>query len=183
LLSWSLLEEYREENRSALEKARRALELSQQVDSPLYESASRFRLGQAFLSAGQVDEARAQFLGALDLQRKLGMENRALESLAGLARASLASADLAAASGFVEEILPHLKTKNLLGTEEPIRAYLTAFEVLRANADPRAPAILETGYQFLQEQAATIHDEMTRRSFLEQVPANRRLIHWWQERG
>jgi hypothetical protein len=58
---------------------------------------------------------------------------------------------------------------------EPLRVYLTCYRVLQANDDPRADTILEEGYRFLQERATKISDEEERRSFLENVAANREI--------
>jgi hypothetical protein len=81
----------------------------------------------------------------------------------------------------VEQVLQHLESHNLLGTEEPVSLYLTCYQVLTASGDPRAAGILEAGYQFLQERADLIGDEALRRSFLEKVPMNRELNKLWWE--
>lgn len=181
LLSASLLMEYLGDDQAALEKAQQALTLAREAKSKLYESTSLSRLGQALLVAGRYEQASDHFRNALDLQRKLGLENRAMEALAGLARVRMASGRASRALAYVEEILQHLESHNLLGTEEPLRVYLTCYQVLQANEDPRARDILEAGYRFLQERAAAIGDETLRRSYLERVPWNRQLVEMWKE--
>jgi predicted ATPase/class 3 adenylate cyclase len=183
LLSSSLLMEYIGDNQAALEKAQQALNLAQEGNSVLYESAGYSRLGQALLAVGRLKEASHHFSKAVDMFRELGLENRAIEALAGLARVSLWGGKVENALAYVEEILEHLESHNLLGTEEPLQVYLTSYQVLKANEDPRATKTLEEGYRFLQERTATIDDEEMRRSFLENVPSNRKLMEIWQEVG
>jgi hypothetical protein len=110
-----------------------------------------------------------------------GLENRAIESRAGLARVSLALGDVHSASNYVEEILQHLQSKDLTSTEEPLCVYLTCYQVLRANQDLRAVAILEGSYRFLLDLANTIGDPALRSSFLNAVPSNRQILERWQE--
>ena len=88
----------------------------------------------------------------------------------------LAQGDLEEAQARVEEILDYLEAGTPYGTLEPGRIYLTCYHVLRANGDPRAKDVLEEGYRFLQERAAKISDEGERRSYLENVAANREII-------
>jgi hypothetical protein len=52
--------------------------------------------------------------------------------------------------------------------------------VLQAVGDPRAVAVLEEGYQFLQEIAGKMTDEDLRRSFLENVAWHRELVEEYE---
>jgi hypothetical protein len=99
-----------------------------------------------------------------------------MEPLAGLARVSLAQGDLARALAYIEQILSYLDGSTLYGTAEPLRIYLTCYQVLDAVGDPRARAILTTAYQLLQEQTAKISDRDLRDSFLKNVPAHREIL-------
>ena len=127
-----------------------------------------------------------------------------MESLAGLARVSLAQGAhstalrqavvvslsnhqdsssgqaLAQAQTQVEDILSHLETNSLDGTDEPLRVYLTCYRVLKANRDPRAQEILTTAYNLLQKHAGNTTDEEMRRSFLENVLVHRELVREWE---
>ena len=49
----------------------------------------------------------------------------------------------------------------------------------RPVGDPRAPIILESAYQRLQERAAKIQDAQLRCSFLENVPHHRDIVAAW----
>ena len=69
-------------------------------------------------------------------------------------------------------MLPH--------TLEPLRVYLTCYQVLQANGDPRAQDVLNTAYTLLQERAANIEDLALRRSYLENVPYHREIVAEWE---
>jgi tetratricopeptide (TPR) repeat protein len=181
LISLSLLLEYLGDEQAALELAGQALILAKESKNAIFESAGLYRLAQALLMVNRYDGASDHFQRALDLQVRLGLEGRAIEARAGLARVRLALGDLQSAQGYIEEILPHLQSKNLTGTEEPVRVYLTCFMALHANQDPRALAVLESGYRFLLERQSTIENVDLRSSFLNVVPPNRQLLELWQE--
>ena len=50
-------------------------------------------------------------------------------------------------------------------------------------ADPRAHEVLEQAYHLLQERASWIDDEALRRSYLENVPANREIAALYRAGG
>jgi hypothetical protein len=101
--------------------------------------------------------------------------------LAGLARAALAQGEGAQAMAHVEEILGVLETlPQLKGTWQPLRVYLTCYQVLQANDDPRAEAILEAGYQLIRERADRIDDERLRRLYMKNVAAHREIVAEWE---
>ena len=162
------------DDEAAWECSRQALVITQEVGDRRMEGYAWTTLGHALAGLERLAEASDAYQQALALRRELGQHNLAMESLAGLARVSLAQGNMAQAQ--VEEILSHLETKTLDGTEEPFRVYLTCYRVLRVNQDPRAEAILNTAHHLLQEQAAKISDEELRRSFLENVPAHREIV-------
>jgi hypothetical protein len=60
--------------------------------------------------------------------------------------------------------------------DDPYFTYLTCYRVFQANDDARAGEILTTAHQVLQENAAMLSDEASRRSFLENVQANREIV-------
>jgi len=140
------------------------------------EGAALWGLGNAALAQGKLEEATAAFTQSLNLPRDRGLEGTIMDCLAGLAQVALAQGDAAAATGHAEAILAHRTTGNPAGAYEPLRAEFTCYEVLRITGDPRAGAILESAYRQLQERAASIPDEPTRRMFLENVPHNREII-------
>jgi len=98
-----------------------------------------------------------------------------LESLSGLARAQLAQKKLGQALVGVEEIMTYLETHALEGVDEPLRVYLTCYEVLTACQSPRSQTVLEIANSLLQTLAEQINDEELRHKFLMNVPAHREI--------
>jgi len=138
-------------------------------------------LGHALAGLGRLDEAADAYREALALQRDRGLlsHHRTMETLAGLARVCVAQGNPSRAQEHVEEILSYLETGNLARAREPFRVYLTCYRVLQANGDPRADDVLQRAHALLQERVARISDEGERRSFLENVAANRELVEEW----
>jgi hypothetical protein len=62
-----------------------------------------------------------------------------------------------------------------------IWSYLTCYQVLQFNHDPRAPGVLEQAYQKLISTAASISDETSRRSYLENVPWHRQIRSLYEQ--
>jgi tetratricopeptide (TPR) repeat protein len=139
-------------------------------------------LGHILAGLEQYNEAAQFYQDALNLQRALGQPNLAMEPLAGLVRVNLAQGELTKAWQYVEEILKHLETGNLEGADEPFQVYLTCYHVLQARRDSRAPGLLQVAYELLQARAGNISDEGLRRSFLENVPAHRKLMSEFHQR-
>ncbi len=82
--------------------------------------------------------------------------------------------------GHVEEILHQLNGGDLDGNDEPLRVYLTCYEVLRASADPRAERILDGAYGLLQQRAAKIQPPDLQASFIDNVEVHREIVANWQ---
>jgi hypothetical protein len=101
--------------------------------------------------------------------------------LAGLARAAQAKNDLGTAGKYVEEIMSYLRDGSLDGTWEPLRIFLTCYQILLASDDDRAGDILETSYQELQKRARKIPDSEARLMFLENVPWHQEVIAIYQD--
>ena len=152
-----------------------ALRIARDIGARRVQGYAFTRLGHALARLRHLAEAAEAYRQALDLRQEAGEHNLAIESLAGLAHVSLAQGDPAQAQAQVEEILAHLESNSLDGTDEPFRIYLTCYRVLRAGQDPRAQEILSTAHRLLQERAAKISDEELRRSFLENVAAHREI--------
>jgi hypothetical protein len=60
--------------------------------------------------------------------------------------------------------------------DDPYGSYLTSYRVLQTIGDGRAGEILATAHRLLMENAATLSDEESRRSFLENVRINREIV-------
>jgi predicted ATPase len=175
-LAWlALLSYHQGDCEAAREYSRQALLVGRDAGGRYVQAYALTSDGHALVGLGRLDEAADSYCQALALRRQLREHRMANESLAGLARVALAQGDLDRAQAHVEAILSYLETGTLDGTREPFLVYLTCYRVLHASRDPRAGDVLNTAYRLLQEQAAKIRDEEDRRSFLENVAANREI--------
>jgi len=173
------------DDEAARDRARQALQTARDQGCLVFEPASALCLGHALVGLGSLDEAKNAYRHALDVLCRLEWAHQAMEPLAGLARVCLAQGDLAQAQAHVEETLGYLEYRTRLNAwflGEPLRVYLTCYRVLQANGDPRAEDILEEGYKFLQERVAKITNEEDRRSYLENVAANREIVREYVHR-
>jgi adenylate cyclase len=164
------------DDESAREHGQQALVIAQDLGDRSSQGYALTYLGHALAGLHHLPEAADAYQQALVLRQESDLHHLAMEPLAGLARVSLAQADLTQAQAYVEQILSYLDGNTLYGTAEPLRVYLTCYQVLDAVGDPRARTILTTAYQLLQEQAAEIGDEDLRDSFLKNVPAHREIL-------
>jgi tetratricopeptide (TPR) repeat protein len=172
----------------AQEYARAALRVAQEVGERSRQAEAWCNLGHAQLGLRQLPEAVEAYGQSLAVRRELAQSNQAMQALAGLAQVALEQDDQASAADLVEEILSHLRTHAdsgraghaFDGTDEPLRIYLTCYQILKANDDPRAEEVLEEAHDLLEERAAEISDQELRRSFLENVSAHRELVSEWQ---
>jgi hypothetical protein len=79
--------------------------------------------------------------------------------------------------GWVAPILDALADgESLDGTWEPLRIYLTAFDVLRAARDVRAEQVLRRASDELEERSRKITDEADRHSYRHAVPWHHRIV-------
>jgi hypothetical protein len=110
-----------------------------------------------------------------------GLDHLTAEPLAGLARVALTQGDRSHALAHAEAILHQLAVRPALeGTMEPLRVYLTCYQALRANDDPRAEEVLDAGHRLLQARANKIEDEDLQRSYLQNVPYHREIFAAWE---
>ncbi len=168
---------------AALHHGQPALQNAREIGERGRQGFILTNLGHALAASGQWMDAAAAYRESLSLRRDLGTLNLALETLAGLARVTLAQGQPAQALSHIEDILSHLKASgNFDGTDEPFHIHLTCCRVLEANDDPRLTEVLDQAYHLLQAQAQKIPDEPTRHAYLEHVPYHRDLITLWEAR-
>jgi DNA-binding SARP family transcriptional activator len=161
----------------ACEHSQQALSAAQDQAHRHLEAIAWTESGHVHLASQRPAEAATAYRQALTMRREMGERNLAMEPLAGLARLAHVQGDAPRAQEHVEEVLDHLRTATLDGTEEPFHVYWTCYRVLQAAQDPRAGGLLTAACSLLHERAATIEDEELRRSYLEDVPAHRKLLH------
>jgi tetratricopeptide (TPR) repeat protein len=177
LINLSSLSGQQGDSRAAIAYAKQGLVLARQTHDPSCEAWALTYAGHAHLALGQVGASLKAYQDALDIRRSLGQPNLATEPLAGLGRAALAAGDISTAQAHIQAILTHLDRAGTLdGTDEPMRVYLTCYQVLLAAGDPQAGKVLETAYNLLQERSAKISDVEMRRNFLENVPYHRQIL-------
>lgn len=118
---------------------------------------------------------------ALDRYVSLELHHKAAEALAGLARVALQQGDGPIAQCYIDRILPMIKAQGPLGLDEPFLIYLTCYQVLAANDEPQASALLQLGYDRLQSYSSKIEDPSLQQSFLQNVPVHRHLSEVYQQ--
>ena len=165
----------------ALDYAAQAQVLAQAINERLIYAAVHMISGHGLAGLARWEEAAAVYRQSYNLLRAIDRPSFGIETLAGLARISLAQGDVAAALEHIEQILAELAVEDREYYEEPLRIDLTCYQVLRAANDPRAYAVLERAHAQLQEQAARITDEAMRHAFLHNVPYHREIAAAWAE--
>ena len=153
-----------------------SLSLAESLGDRFLVGLARRGLGNVALAQGDLEAAAHALAESVALLREVGTPALVAEPLAGLARVALARDDAPAALAQIEEVLAHLESGTLDGAEEPMLVYLTCYQALHANADPRAPALLARARAELQARAAQIVDPEARRRFLEEVAAHRGVL-------
>lgn len=140
-------------------------------------------LAEALLYAGRIwaaqqqpAQAAAAYQQALTLWQESGQADWVMTTKAELAWLAYTEQDYAGALHLVEQVLGQQTTEILNFTSDPFQVAWLCYKVLLVNGDPRAPAVLADAHRQLLTQAATIHDEALRQSFLEKVAANRAIL-------
>ncbi|MBN1485474.1 MAG: tetratricopeptide repeat protein [Chloroflexia bacterium] len=149
----------------------------QEQQDPLGSGSILNHLGHLAYIQGRLEQARSYYEQALASRRELGQPTCIAEDLSGLARVDLAQGRVEQALAKVEEILPILEgDPNLSGAVHPGLVLLACYQVLQADRDPRADAILTEARTLLRQRAAKIADPALRRSFLENISEHRQLL-------
>ncbi len=155
----------------------RFLAICREIGRKTLEGYALTNLGHALTGLGELTKAIPVYQQALRLRREAGQHSLAMETVAGLIRVYLAQGELNQVETLVEDILIYLEMNPLDGTDDPFWVYLTCYHGLAAIQDGRAPAFLDRAQQLLRDRAVKISDESLRRSFLENIPSHRALIH------
>jgi adenylate cyclase len=183
LVNLGLLYHHLVKDQPAREYCQCALEISHELGARDLEAFAVTHLGHILVGLNQTTEATDAYQQGMILRRGLGQPHMVMEPLAGLARIRLIQEKPGEAKTFVDEILGFLENHTLDGTEEPIHVYFTCYRVLMANQDKRATEVLSTAYSLVQDRAAKITEEEMRRSYLENVAANREIVQEFTKTG
>ncbi|HPR34958.1 MAG TPA: tetratricopeptide repeat protein [Anaerolineaceae bacterium] len=178
-----LLQQHQMQLDLSKESLLKAIEICKNVNDKGTECNALLYLGNIQVEMGNLFDAKEAYYSSIELWKQLGQLFLTNEPKAGLARVALQEGKLDEALGFVEQIMDFLKDHNLDGTNEPMRIYLTCYQVLQAAGDPRADEILTQAHAILMERANKITDEAMRTSYLENVAANRQIVDIFLQKG
>lgn len=168
---------------AALQFGEEGIAIAHEVHQSEMEAEVLIWLGHAWLGLNHPHKALNAYQNSLRIRRELKQENLAMGVLAGMARAEVLQDDIQAALQYIEEIMTFLDSGGSLdGVWEPLRIYLTCFEVLQAVRDNRANALLETAYRKLQSWALKIPDDEVRLMFLKNIPWHREILNVFETR-
>ncbi len=172
------------EYQPAIDYAEEGIAILQSIHQNEMMAEGLIWLGHGRAGLGQIEGALVAYKESLELRRQLEQAYLAMGVLAGMARAALAQNDLDSAQEQVAEIVSYLDGGGSLdGTWEPLRLYLTCYQVLHVAGDARAERILQTAYGKMQKWASMIPDEGLRRLYLQNVPWHREIAAAYQELG
>lgn len=178
LANLSLVELQTDDLQAALRLAQEATAASQESGDVSNLANACTYLGKIHAALGQVAEAERGYRQALALRQELPHPGRLLELQVELAALTLRRGKSVQALADIAPVLVALENDEALeGAEEPYRVFWLCYEILRANADPRATPLLARARRQLLAQAARIPDAGLRRAFLENVPAHRQIMH------
>ncbi len=154
-----------------------ALRLADKANAGEARVIALVSLGNALAGKAHWSDASAAYQEALPLCRRFEWHHYVVSAQAGLADIALSQKEPHGAMAYAREILRHIEAYPALhGTFDPMHMYLTCYRVLSAVDDSRAEEVLHTAHGLLQAWADKIEDEDLRRSFLENVPANREIV-------
>lgn len=154
------------------------------------EIGDRFTLGKNLLILGHVrsdekdlDAAQAAYAEALTVLEQLGLRHLEAEARAGLAYVALARGERREMREQSKWLKSYLSEQTLDGADEPMRVWLTSWQVLRALKDAEADEFLVKGHAQLTRDAAGIGADETRTRFLENVAVHREFETVWTRRN
>ncbi len=176
LSSLGLLYHLLGENLISLDYDEQALKITREQGNRQYEAYTLTYLGHALTDLERINEAQGAYQMALDIRRDLGQSGKAMEPLAGLTRIYLKESNLERALACAEEIYNYLQVGYLNGASEPLRIYLTCFEVLEAAGDPRSPGVLHKATELLLKRAQQITSEAGQTVFLEKIAVHHTIL-------
>jgi hypothetical protein len=128
---------------------------------------------------GDYESARRETRHSMELRKSFGQDGHIGDNIATLLRVALAEGD----GPTTRKHLRHLEAWNREhhgeGAEDPARMYLSMARAYATLGEPeQCRMAIQEGHALLMERAGHIGDAEARRSYLENVPANRKLIAW-----
>lgn len=132
-------------------------------------------LGHLYRRQGNWEAAADVYQQALTLSQEGKQPTEQLHCQTYLAAVTFAQGDVVTAAHAVEPFVTNFATTPFTSERRPQELLLIAYEILVANADPRAHAVLRQAWNYVQEQAAEIDEPRLRHCFLTNVLVNRKL--------
>ncbi|MGB0384856.1 MAG: tetratricopeptide repeat protein, partial [Ardenticatenaceae bacterium] len=182
LANLAFIDHHLENDQRAIDYCQQVLKITQEIGNPYFYAGALTVLAHAQVALGELDQAIYAYQQALMWWQQMQNSHNAMDVLAGLGRISLLQGQLLPAQEYITQILSHLEEHSILeSTFEPIRVYLTCYQVLQANQDARAKKTLQQAHDLLQKRAAKISDEAMRHLFLTNIAAHREIVAEWQK--
>jgi tetratricopeptide (TPR) repeat protein len=163
-------------------QARLALQLAQEMGLAAEQNQAWAMLGRILCQQGDYAAATQAFRVTLTITTPPPPMPDLVNAWVGLAQTYLACNQLSEAHAYVDQILAWLETHRPLWIYDLFGLYLSCYKVLTAQQDPRAAAVLQRGYQLLQNRAAAISNPAKRQTYLQNVRSNCELSATWQVR-
>jgi class 3 adenylate cyclase/tetratricopeptide (TPR) repeat protein len=189
-LIWSSWMRYQMgEQQSAIKLSQQAIESMGKKPKHVFRPIGLIIQGYALTALGNLQEAERVFQGAVKSAIDTERPRLAMQVLAGLAQTAMARAESKQALNYIEEVISYMEAEissyghPFDGTLDPFHIYLTIFQVLKANNDSRAEAILTDAYNLLETRAVNISDENLRYCFLNNLAANREIVEEYEKSG
>lgn len=157
-----------------------ALKLAVAIKSNVRQVLICYQLGKLSICQAAYDQALVHFQDALQCAKSAELLGLQTLAQAGLALTHLRQGQPTQALTEVESLLAAAKA---ITPDSPdyCSIRLTIYQVLTAQQDPRADAILAQLYQEVQTQAAKIKNDTQRATFLENIPEHRDIVALWQK--
>ncbi len=167
----------------ALTWAEKALEFSMQVKDRTAEGWAYFYLAHAEHLAGEHAKAIDAFRKSIEIRLEAKSDALIVESRAGLVDAHAALSDQASAEKEAQHILEYMQDDpSFEGAEEPLRIYLSVFNVIEKTKDPRTSLVLRNANELLEAQVSKLRSQEARQMFVENVPWRRALQQLMNEK-
>lgn len=166
---------------AAIQVLTATLETTRSRRLPRLQAAVRFYRGLAHEGKGDLGEAEEDVRASLKLRQRLGQRAFAQDSIAALLRIAVARSEESMIRQSLRELERWLGEHGGDDLEDPLLAYLSMAMACHAlGEEDGSMCAVRAGYELLMERASRISDDPARRSYITRVPANRRLVEWYE---
>jgi predicted ATPase/class 3 adenylate cyclase len=164
------------QSKEALALLEKALEISSSIGERTAAGWAYFHSGHAYLISGEFDLSIQSFLKSIEIRIQVDSPVLVMESRAGLCETYFKLGNLEAAKDEAMQLMEYIEeNKTLEGMEEPLRVFLSVFNVLDGIKDPRSQVVLQYASQLLEARVSNLSSEESRRMFVENVPWRRTI--------